>query len=137
MQIQIIITIIVAIGAAAAWYFLVYKKKAASSSAAPVASSGWTFQYSPGMPAQMTKASDGSYFFDLPPSDGVHYVVERAPSLQLGQLVAMSFNVSRSFIPCSPFVRLLAPVLPRQIAGSSLYTSALHAFGQPPSFSLM
>lgn len=42
----------------------------------------------------MTQASDGSYFFDFPAQDGVHYVVEAVPPLQLGQLIGLSFNVS-------------------------------------------
>lgn len=96
MQIQIIVTIVIAIGCAVAYYFLIYKKKSSVVAPVPPPSSGWTFQYSLGMPAQMTQASDGTYFFDFPSSDGVHYVVEAAPSLQLGQLVTMSFNVSGS-----------------------------------------
>lgn len=88
------IAILAAVAGAAVYFFVIRKKTISTGSATPVGSTGWTIQYSPGMPTQMTKASDGSYFVDLPTQDGLHYVVEKAPRLQLGQLVTLSFNVS-------------------------------------------
>lgn len=70
--------------------------KSSSTTSGAVAPFGWSITNSRNMPTQMTQASDGSYFFDFPSMDGVHYVVEPAPRLQLGQLVTLTFNISGS-----------------------------------------
>ncbi len=53
---------------------------------------GWTIAYSPGMPAHM-RGSEGSYYFDFPPTDGVHYVTSDAPAVQLDQTITMRFAI--------------------------------------------
>lgn len=88
---------VAAIVIGAVGYFIFFRKKsAASTTSGTVAATGWSITNSRNMPAQMTQASDGSYFFDFPNTDGVHYVVKPAPNLQLGQTVTLSFNVSGS-----------------------------------------
>lgn len=96
MNIVVVVILIAAI--AAGVYFFVIKKKGSSGSTTSgvVLPTGWSITNSRNMPAQMTRASDGSYFFDFPSSDGVHYVVEPAPQLQMGQVVKLDFNVSGS-----------------------------------------
>lgn len=96
MNIGIVIAIIAIAGAAVGAYFIFFRKKLASTTSGTVASTGWSITNSKNMPAQMTRASDGTYFFDFPSQDGVHYVVEPAPGLQMGSLVTLSFNVSGS-----------------------------------------
>jgi hypothetical protein len=54
--------------------------------------SGWTIAFSPGMPPSM-KGSEGGYYFDFPPADGVHYVTSAAPSVRLNQTITMRFVV--------------------------------------------
>lgn len=98
MNIGIVIVIIAIAAGAAALYFFVIKKKSASTTSGTVLPTGWSITNSTGMPAQMTKASDGTYFFDFPSQSqgSVHYVVELAPSLQMGSVVKLDFNVSGS-----------------------------------------
>lgn len=56
-----------------------------------VAGPSWTIAYSPSMPATLFKEGDG-YYFDFPTStDGIDYVIERAPPAQLWQVVTMVF----------------------------------------------
>ena len=56
-----------------------------------VAGPSWTIAYSPSMPATLS-GEEGGYYFDFPTStDGVHYVIRRAPSVQMGQTVTIRF----------------------------------------------
>lgn len=97
MNIGMILTIIaIAAGGAALYFFVIKKKSSGTTTSGTVLPSGWSITNSIGMPQQMTQASDGTYFFDFPPRDGVHYVVKPAGSLQMGSIVALNFNVSGS-----------------------------------------
>jgi hypothetical protein len=55
--------------------------------------SGWTISYSPGMPPHL-EGSEGRYYFDFPPTDGVHYVTSAAPAVRLNQTITMHFAVA-------------------------------------------
>lgn len=97
----VIIAIVAVYGFGASIGYVVFLKMlakggggASATTSGTVAATGWSITNSSNMPAQMTPVADGTYFFDFPNQNGVHYVVERAPSLQLGQLVTLSFNVS-------------------------------------------
>lgn len=89
-----------AIAIGAIGYFIFFRKKtAASAPSSPVPSDGWTIQYSKNVPAEMTQASDGTYFVDLPSQDdGLHYVVENASGkgLAIGKTLTMTYSVTGS-----------------------------------------
>jgi hypothetical protein len=56
----------------------------------------WSIVYSPAMPPVLSGQS-GAYFFDFPSSkDGVHYVIQQAPAVQLGQTITMVFSLHGS-----------------------------------------
>lgn len=96
---NIIVVVILIAAIAAGVYFFVIKKKGSSGSTTSgvVLPTGWSITNSRNMPAQMSQyPSGGNYYFDFPSQDGVHYVVEPAPSLQMGQVVKLEFNVSGS-----------------------------------------
>ena len=58
-----------------------------SSSTPTVPSNIWTTQYSTGVPRTFTD----TFFF--PPSDGVHYVVRRAPEVREGNVISLTFSL--------------------------------------------
>lgn len=64
----------------------------ASSNVIPAAP-GWNITWSSNVPPQMTAAPDGSFYFDFPQSDGVHYVTKPAAPLALGQTITMHFAI--------------------------------------------
>lgn len=56
----------------------------------------WTIAYSPGMPSLLSQHAEG-HFFDFPSSkSGIHYVIERAPVVKLGQTITMVFSLEGS-----------------------------------------
>jgi hypothetical protein len=55
-------------------------------------SSAWSIRYSPSMPSQMVAAEDGSYYFDFPGTDGVHYVT-KTPLREPRQSITMRFAI--------------------------------------------
>lgn len=59
----------------------------------PVLPPGWNLQFSKNVPAQMTSAGDGTYYFDFPQQDGVHYVLEPIDQLTLGKTITMKFAI--------------------------------------------
>lgn len=53
----------------------------------------WSIAYSPAMPPALS-GQPGAHFFDFPKSvDGIHYVIQRAPAVQLGQTITMVFSL--------------------------------------------
>ncbi len=54
---------------------------------------GWNLLYSKNVPSQMTANPDGTFYFDFPSQDGVHYVLKNSPPLTLGQKVTMTFSL--------------------------------------------
>jgi hypothetical protein len=57
------------------------------------ASPSWSIAFSPAMPPALS-GQPGAYFFDFPKStDGIHYVIQQAPALQLGQTITMVFSL--------------------------------------------
>ncbi len=58
----------------------------------PAAPAGWNILYSPGMAAMMPQP-DGTWAFDFPQFDGVHYVVKTSGPIALGRTIAISFAI--------------------------------------------
>jgi hypothetical protein len=53
----------------------------------------WTIAYSPSMPPKLAEQS-GNYAFDFPTStDGIDYVIKKAPAVQPGQTITMVFSL--------------------------------------------
>jgi hypothetical protein len=58
-----------------------------------VADPSWTIAYSRVMPPTLSERA-GIHFFDFPTdTDGIHYVIKRAPTVQLGQTITMVFSL--------------------------------------------
>lgn len=98
MNAQFIIVIILIAAIAAGVYFFVIKKKGGASggptTSGTVASSGWSIVNSKPYDGPLAQDSNGKYFFDFPTSPtGIHYVLRQAPSLQMGQVVKLSFRL--------------------------------------------
>jgi len=53
----------------------------------------WTIAYSHNVPPRMTQGEGGTYYFNFPDSDGVHYIMQQAPVLRAGQTVTMRFAI--------------------------------------------
>ncbi len=70
-----------------------YQNSSALAFVPTVAGPSWTIAYSPSMPPTLSERAE-SYFFDFPTSkDGIHYVIQRAPAVQLGQTITMVFSL--------------------------------------------
>src|SRR5258707_1254081 len=60
----------------------------------PALPPGWNILYSPNMPPQMSSdPADGSFHFDFPAMDGVHYVLKNSPPVSLGQTITVKFAI--------------------------------------------
>lgn len=95
MNAQAIIVILILAGVGFAIYWFAIRKQPSSSPGIPAPGDSWTFIYSQNMPQQMWDAGDGTYYFDFPSKDGVHYVVKKPPSgVAMGKTVTMVFNIS-------------------------------------------
>lgn len=81
-------------GTALLGYSMFIKAKGGSPAYIPPkpTTTGWGFYYSPGMPQQMWDNGDGTFYFDFPSKDGVHYVY-RSGSAQPGQTISMTFKI--------------------------------------------
>lgn len=86
---------------------------------------GWGFYYSPNMPQQMWDAGDGTFYFDFPTKDGVHYVY-RAGSAALGQTITMTFSLAGdgTLVPTqgtTPYVTLYLQRAGDNMSGAGAY----------------
>ncbi len=62
--------------------------------AIPILPPGWNLMFSKNVPPQMFASADGTFYFDFPQSDGVHYVLKPIDKLALGQTITMSFAIA-------------------------------------------
>jgi len=100
--ILIVAYVFLGIGTAAIGYMLLQGKSGGAPAYRPPSpsppingSKGWAFSYSPNMPALMADNGDGTFGFDFPSQDGVHYVTRGAAgSLTVGGAITMSFSIT-------------------------------------------
>jgi hypothetical protein len=67
--------------------------RSTASAASSVTTTDWTIAYSHNVPPRMIEEQGGTYYFNFPRSDGVHYIMQRAPAVRAGQTVTMRFSI--------------------------------------------
>jgi len=65
----------------------------AALAAPSVTATDWTIAFSHNVPPLMVKEGDGTYYFNFPNSDGVHYIMQQAPAVRAGQTVTLRFSI--------------------------------------------
>lgn len=128
MNIILILVILAAVGGLV-YYFKFYRQDDTPPNIQPTPSAGtWAIQFSHNMPAEMTRASDGTYFFDFPDQNGVHYVVENAPPLAIGRVITLKCSITGNgtIVPTEypehgPLVRLFMQRAGDDMSGTGQY----------------
>ena len=94
-MVNIVAVLIAALAIGVAGYFLFYKKSTEKVAVKPdyAPFSHWDIVNSPNMNGAMSSRGDGTFEFNFPNQNGVHYVQTAAPALALARTVSMTFAI--------------------------------------------